>query len=459
MKKKRIYIIISLIIISGILTTQEFSITIDGKKDSWYNQLSDTTNGLIFLPARAYFPDINPVGPDNDKDISALVWMGWDSTYFYLYEEVIDDTICVNNSNYQCYHNDGIVVRFDPDPTVKAESGVHNIVMTAYGEDKAPLPEYVTNLGEFYDQEGNIWIPTTEDYARNETAGGYILEFRIPWEYSCYNDRSVSVGVGNIFGIAVGQTDNDEFFRENIIAWSAGHTDNTWRYPDLLGTATFMPDHILKFSAVNSIDTSVINDSASVWYSPDEYLKCDFLVDTTFGINPLTVHFSNYSFGEIVLYQWDFNNDGITDSNEKDPVYTYTNPGTYSVKLAISTGIKYDTLVAKNYIQVIYDPNQSQIENNEMGKNNFPEKYILYQNFPNPFNPITKISFNLLQKTDLNISIYNITGQKVYDLFTGTKQSGTHYISWDATGYPSGVYFIKMQIKDFYDVKKCLLVK
>ena len=88
-----------------------------------------------------------------------------------------------------------------------------------------------------------------------------------------------------------------------------------------------------------------------------------------------------------------------------------------------------------------------------------PSKYYLSQNYPNPFNPYTMINYQLPEKSTVEIVIYNLLGQKVVDLFKGNKQAGSHIIEWDASNNPSGMYFIKMQTRDFIDMKKCLLLK
>ena len=88
-----------------------------------------------------------------------------------------------------------------------------------------------------------------------------------------------------------------------------------------------------------------------------------------------------------------------------------------------------------------------------------PENFALYQNFPNPFNSTTIISFSLPKESNVNIMIYNIKGCRVSKLFKGKKPAGNHSIVWDANQYSSGTYFIKFESDKFTMVKKCLLIK
>ena len=90
----------------------------------------------------------------------------------------------------------------------------------------------------------------------------------------------------------------------------------------------------------------------------------------------------------------------------------------------------------------------------------------LIGNYPNPFNPLTKISFNVLIESKVLINVYNIKGQKIKTLLDEEKPAGTHQIEWDATddnnkAVASGLYFYEMRIDemDYTSVKKMLLLK
>ncbi len=92
-------------------------------------------------------------------------------------------------------------------------------------------------------------------------------------------------------------------------------------------------------------------------------------------------------------------------------------------------------------------------------------KSILYQNYPNPFNPTTTISFSIPDDSKVDVSIYNIKGQKVKTLVNEEMEKGLHKIVWNSTdksskSVSSGVYFYKLKVngKD-RAVKKCLLLK
>ncbi len=82
----------------------------------------------------------------------------------------------------------------------------------------------------------------------------------------------------------------------------------------------------------------------------------DFTADVTEGFGPLTVNFSDQSSSanSIMMWQWDFENDGTIDSYEQNPSWTYTTEGNYSVKLIVESETGADSLIKENYISVTY---------------------------------------------------------------------------------------------------------
>ena len=80
--------------------------------------------------------------------------------------------------------------------------------------------------------------------------------------------------------------------------------------------------------------------------------------------------------------------------------------------------------------------------------------------FPNPFNPITNISFSVpMTEKEMKISIYNILGSLQAELLYGTLDPGRHSIDWDASKNSSGIYFIELKTDQFREIKKVTLIK
>ena len=93
-----------------------------------------------------------------------------------------------------------------------------------------------------------------------------------------------------------------------------------------------------------------------------------------------------------------------------------------------------------------------------------PFEFALHQNYPNPFNPETNIQFDVAENSDVNVSIFNIMGQKVATLVNGNMDAGIYHIKWNGLSdkgiaLPSGMYFYKMKSSEYQSVKKLVLVK
>ena len=88
-----------------------------------------------------------------------------------------------------------------------------------------------------------------------------------------------------------------------------------------------------------------------------------------------------------------------------------------------------------------------------------PARHALHQNHPNPFNALTTISFDLARTNSMNISLYNVLGERVAVLADGTFPAGRHQLDFDAGDLSSGVYFYRMEAKQFVDVRKMVLMR
>ncbi len=88
-----------------------------------------------------------------------------------------------------------------------------------------------------------------------------------------------------------------------------------------------------------------------------------------------------------------------------------------------------------------------------------PQQFTLEQNYPNPFNPVTEIAFTLPSATEVTLSVYNITGQRVATLINGVMDAGPHTVAWDAEGFASGIYLYRLEAGDMMQTKKMVLLK
>lgn len=88
-----------------------------------------------------------------------------------------------------------------------------------------------------------------------------------------------------------------------------------------------------------------------------------------------------------------------------------------------------------------------------------PAEFSLSNNYPNPFNAATTISYQLPQSCNVNLDIYNLAGQKVATLENGYKEAGEYSVSWNAANYASGIYFYRLTAGDNIITRRMTLLK
>jgi hypothetical protein len=92
------------------------------------------------------------------------------------------------------------------------------------------------------------------------------------------------------------------------------------------------------------------------------------------------------------------------------------------------------------------------------GSIKMPSSFYLY-NYPNPFNPTTLINYELQITNYVDLSIYDLLGQKVTTLVSDKQMVGDHQVQWDATGFPSGVYMYRLRVGNYIESRKMVLLR
>ena len=90
-----------------------------------------------------------------------------------------------------------------------------------------------------------------------------------------------------------------------------------------------------------------------------------------------------------------------------------------------------------------------------------PNQFLLFPAYPNPFNPVTTIRFNIPIETQLatTLQIFDVNGRPIESLVNRVLQAGQHEIEWSASGMPSGVYFAELVSGNYRQVQKLVLMK
>jgi hypothetical protein len=108
---------------------------------------------------------------------------------------------------------------------------------------------------------------------------------------------------------------------------------------------------------------------------------------------------------------------------------------------------------------VIYNITEGQTISVNNNRKILSEKYSLSQNYPNPFNSMTNIKWQMLNAGIAKIVVFDILGKEIATIVNGKFNPGAYQVKFDASNYPSGIYFYKLTTDNFSETKKMLMIK
>jgi hypothetical protein len=120
------------------------------------------------------------------------------------------------------------------------------------------------------------------------------------------------------------------------------------------------------------------------------------------------------------------------------------------------------TMSAGGTVTTICSRNNSPIGQQEKGTDELheiPMQFKLEQNYPNPFNPKTNIKYQIAKNSYVVLKVYDLLGSEVETLLSEELIPGTYEIRWDASNYPSGIYYYKLTAGEYSETKKMVLIK
>jgi hypothetical protein len=200
----------------------------------------------------------------------------------------------------------------------------------------------------------------------------------------------------------------------------------------------------------------VVDNSEEQWFDWEDNISEGGPSDTSFP--PLIL---DSGFHEICIRFYEARNyDGIevwwlkADFDSSDIPYYGTNfggiPPTYNENTnweIIPKEVLYtvpDTLASSDYSQ---------------NQNHLPKSIHLFQNYPNPFNPSTTIEFTLPKYEFVTLKVYNILGEEIITLVNDQLQAGNYTFPFNGSDLASGIYLYRIEVGEFQDVKKMVLIK
>lgn len=194
------------------------------------------------------------------------------------------------------------------------------------------------------------------------------------------------------------------------------------------------------YTAVKILSSQMITLQAFEWFTG--YNK-DSLYNVYLSKNEIMSSYDATSEGSVVIIAQDMISIPAGDST--------------IVYLAIACGAD-ESQMKNNFEAAVAKYNN--VFTSVKNENNAVRNFELYQNFPNPFNPNTKISFALPKSVaEASIKIYNSLGAEVRRITLNNLSAGIHSIDFNAADLTSGVYFYKLEAGEFVQTKKMILMK
>ena len=144
--------------------------------------------------------------------------------------------------------------------------------------------------------------------------------------------------------------------------------------------------------------------------------------------------------------------DVINSTSDNPFILTAPSAGTYTV----NAGFKNPS---RNWESISAVINVTGFDEKLIGLN--PDKFELYSNYPNPFNPSTKIRYAISETAFTTIRIYSLIGQEISLLINEEKSPGIYEVNFDASDFnlTTGTYLYKLQTGNFVQTKKMILLK
>jgi hypothetical protein len=133
-------------------------------------------------------------------------------------------------------------------------------------------------------------------------------------------------------------------------------------------------------------------------------------------------------------------------------VTAYMNAGTANVQIQVGTFHDPNNRRIIDYTATVLP---TSVEN----EGEQPDEYFLAQNFPNPFNPSTKISYGIQEAGIVNLKVYNILGSEVANLVNEYKPAGNYEVSFGKNELASGIYIYRLAVNNFIQTRKMILEK
>ncbi len=209
---------------------------------------------------------------------------------------------------------------------------------------------------------------------------------------------------------------------------------------------------------INIMLKGVSNDASihiQLIYDLDRNTRYDKGLDLMLNSKPISMNFDGWKEVKLKLDQENF--DIVSNSNEN---FEVTEEDVLGIQIEFESGNNYAPSKFESGIALVSEiANKEAFESTDNSNYSPEESYFDIKNYPNPFNPVTKITYTLPQPTYVSLTIYDRLGREVISLVEQNQDSGEHSIEFNASEYPSGIYFYRIKTPERTEVRKMLLTK
>jgi hypothetical protein len=275
-------------------------------------------------------------------------------------------------------------------------------------------------------------------------------------------DGSESWQVSNISGSGVMA---QYFVNHNGILFAARETNNMpYSYTSSDGGSVWSELNNINFPTITFLSEGSVlwagtidgvwlsTNNGSTWFERNNGLSADPYSSSIIRVNGTLI--TSLKFGGSGVYRssnnglnWENIGTGLPFLSSIEKLFVYNN------KLIATTS---QGLFQRDLSEIVLG-----IANEN---NNLPQAFRLYQNYPNPFNPSTKIKFDvseisLNKESPVTLKIYDALGREISVLVNDKINPGAHEVNWDASKFPSGIYYYKLEAGNYSESRKMILLK
>ncbi len=293
-------------------------------------------------------------------------------------------------------------------------------------------------------------------FARTSTSDGVALKISKNSDSLLIENNNIYASNGGI-RIAGGQADHFEIY--NNVIHDMEESDSP--YTDAYGIQL---DGVTDLKMYNN---TLANMNGPYFWIADGVTDMDMRNNIFHNTGGLKGSVSDFNGSVIIDYNGWYNENeaigGDHDVTGTDPLFTDPAAGDYTLQAASSAVDAGDPSFGADYPGGRIDLGAFEYEGNVSAAAEYPARTLttfrLKANYPNPFNPLTRIPFELARREYVRLEVYNIMGQRVAVLINGTLSAGSHAATFDGAHLAGGTYFYRLTAGSVVATRKMLLIK